>query len=71
MMPTPYLEAVCARCERVFSLAVPVGEDWTCDDCLDSLAQAAVEAELARYYGGGGPSEQDRQDYARDTGRRR
>lgn len=72
MMPTPYLDATCVRCERVFSLAVAVGEDWICDDCLDRDAEQAVAHEMARYHGGGGGrSQRERQEYAKDTGRRR
>lgn len=53
MMPTPFREVTCARCERVFSVAGAVDpDDWRCESCEDEAAQAAVERESARYYSG-------------------
>lgn len=42
-----------------------------CASCRDSEAERAHARVVATFYGGGGPSERERWEYAQDTGRRR
>lgn len=41
-----------------------------CDDCYDRASERAHEDLCSDYYGGSGPSDQDRSEAARDAGRR-
>lgn len=45
------------------------GRDY-CTDCLSDYGERQQEASDADYYGGSGPSDQDRFEAARDSGRR-
>lgn len=41
-----------------------------CSSCYDSMAERAHEAMCEDFYGGSGPSDRDRFEAARDSGRR-